>query len=856
MNCPNCQAPITPRHKFCVECGTPVNQPTQPESAPEAAAPKEPLPCSHCGAALASAAKFCTKCGTPVQQPTTSQTVTPAPQTPAVADVAQEQPAPQYATPPEEQTLPADQAPVAQQQPAPQATDAAPQATDAAPQAPRIDDLRPVLVPIEYKYISEKVLVLKNPEKHTYLEMSVEDVPYLHYLNGQYAVADIVKLMYEQTGKMAFKKFYNLLMELYANEFLYPQGMEALAQSAAAAGTAKSNPVEQMAAVLDRPIVTLPFLGAIAQFGATPMSVLMNMPAQIAVFVLCVAPVVLVSLLASLKMDALEPLLNALGIFAAPNQKGYNIFMFRGSYMLGLILAYASAFTVLSLRSAARAATLHRFGCEIVNPCLRCWYGIFYLDVDGRDILMADRKSRMIYHAAGITSTLIIGTIINIIQNLLGFSHPLYLVYLIAFMITFVNLCVFYRSDLFQIIDNYFEIPNLMKHVSTYVTKKFFRQILNFKSSFTEEKSLTTIACCGLVWLYLAVSVFFGFLRDNVALLMNALGDAGSVLDKLAIAVFLVNIVGPFVMLMAGFLMLVLRNLAGVAAEPVGRWYRRLTAKKGREAVDPEQITGFLQGIPLFMALAPHERLGLAAQLQKVHFKPGQNVVVQGDSGDAFYVILDGVANVVVETPSGMQMTVDTLKAGDSFGEIALLEDVPRTATVRATEPLAVLELPRDAFDAYLAQSEEARQKITDVIRLTSLLQKNPFFQELPPARITEIIGLLRPLPVAQEQAVIREGDGGDLFYIISEGSFQVLKNAPDGSQQFVARLGKNESFGEIALINNVPRTSSVVAETPGALLTLRRDEFLAVANASIHAGLVLEQETEKRMAALAETGS
>ncbi|MBU0637769.1 MAG: polyamine aminopropyltransferase, partial [Planctomycetes bacterium] len=68
---------------------------------------------------------------------------------------------------------------------------------------------------------------------------------------------------------------------------------------------------------------------------------------------------------------------------------------------------------------------------------------------------------------------------------------------------------------------------------------KFFHQILNFRSSFPEEKALTTIACLGLVWLFLAVNVVFALLRDNVAMLTNDFGETRSLLTKLVIGLFL-----------------------------------------------------------------------------------------------------------------------------------------------------------------------------------------------------------------------------------------------------------------------------------------------------------------------------
>lgn len=775
--------------------------------------------CTACGATLRENIKFCTKCGAPVQAAATPP------------DIPQTAPAP----PP----IPQNQIQTAQ------------------PGA-RIDDMRPALVPIVHKYISDKKLVLKNPAKYTYVEMNAEDVVFLQYLNGQYAVTDIVKEVYEQTGKMSFKRLYNLLLELYANDFLEPEGTEALRDLAQSSASSRAeNVFARITDVFERFQVPLTALAAPMKGVRFIVAPFLKMPVLAAIFLLCVAPVIIVSLLASKQAaflgDAGQSIRTAMSLFSPPSQKGYNIFVFKDSYLLGLLFAYMSAFMVMSFRSLVRGAALLALGCEAYRPALRSYYGILFIDIDGRDIVMADRSGRMAFYGIGIISTLAIGTVINIVQHVIGFQHILYMMYIVAYMITFLNLCIFFRSDLFYLLDNYFEIPHLGKHVWAYITQKFFQQILNFRSTFEQEKSLTTIACIGLVWLYVAINVFFTFIKENLVLLMNNFSGAGA-LDKLGIIIFLINILGPFVLLSISMLLLVVRNVGRVVGAPLGRTLRRMNMDRGRVPADPAQIAGFIAKIPLFMNLSPEEQFHVAGQFRQAGFKPGQNIIVQGDPGQSFYVILEGSVDVIIEDPSGMKTTIDTLRAGDSFGEIALIDNVPRTATIRAAEPLTALELARPYFETFVSQSQDARDRVTEVIRMTSALRKIPFFQELAPSRIPGIISKLNKQSVKKGDVIIWEGAPGDRFYIIGEGSFKVMKGTPDGTQKEIAALGKNESFGEIALLNSVPRTSSVIAETDGLLYSLERNEFLSVAHANIHAGLILENETERKLAALSRT--
>ncbi len=104
-----------------------------------------------------------------------------------------------------------------------------------------------------------------------------------------------------------------------------------------------------------------------------------------------------------------------------------------------------------------------------------------------------------------------------------------------------------------------------------------------------------------------------------------------------------------------------------------------------------------LRRIPLFAKIEPAKLKLLAFTSQRITYKPGDTVFHQGDPGDAAYVIFGGEADVVVDTPSG-PLTVARLKQNDFVGEIAILCDVPRTATVKAASELVTLRITKDLF--------------------------------------------------------------------------------------------------------------------------------------------------------------
>ena len=104
-----------------------------------------------------------------------------------------------------------------------------------------------------------------------------------------------------------------------------------------------------------------------------------------------------------------------------------------------------------------------------------------------------------------------------------------------------------------------------------------------------------------------------------------------------------------------------------------------------------------LRGMSLFQNVEPSKLKLLAFTSERLTFAPEQKLVSQGDMGDAAYVLISGEADVSIETPDG-PLIVATLKKNAPVGEIAILCDVPRTATVTAKTEVETLKITKDLF--------------------------------------------------------------------------------------------------------------------------------------------------------------
>jgi ATP-binding cassette subfamily B protein len=104
-------------------------------------------------------------------------------------------------------------------------------------------------------------------------------------------------------------------------------------------------------------------------------------------------------------------------------------------------------------------------------------------------------------------------------------------------------------------------------------------------------------------------------------------------------------------------------------------------------------------------------------------------------------------------------------------------------------------------------------------------LAKLPFFQGIDIPLLKDIAAMLSTETCRDGDAIVREGEEGNKFYIIVRGKFDVMKQFPEGEKK-VAALTDGDYFGEIALLQNIPRTATVRATGPSVLMSVKRETF------------------------------
>lgn len=200
-------------------------------------------------------------------------------------------------------------------------------------------------------------------------------------------------------------------------------------------------------------------------------------------------------------------------------------------------------------------------------------------------------------------------------------------------------------------------------------------------------------------------------------------------------------------------------------------------------------------------------------------------VIVQGDAGDYFYIVEHGSFGVYIHPsgaaqpgPDGLGTKVTQIGPGGSFGELALMYNAPRAATVISLEPSTLWALDRITFRRILMDSAFQRRRMYE-----SFLEEVPLLSSLKPYERSKIADALDTLKHPAGTTIIAEGDPGDCFYLLESGEAEAFKKGIEGP---VKRYKRGDYFGELALLDNKPRAASVVSKTEVKVAKLGRDGF------------------------------
>ncbi|XP_029472137.1 cAMP-dependent protein kinase type II-beta regulatory subunit isoform X2 [Rhinatrema bivittatum] len=214
--------------------------------------------------------------------------------------------------------------------------------------------------------------------------------------------------------------------------------------------------------------------------------------------------------------------------------------------------------------------------------------------------------------------------------------------------------------------------------------------------------------------------------------------------------------------------------------------------------------------ILLFKNLDPMSQV-LDAMFEKL-VKCEEHVIDQGDDGDNFYVIDRGTYDIYVKC-DGVGRCVGTYDNRGSFGELALMYNTPRAATIIATSPGAIWGLDRVTFRRIIVKNNAIKRRMYE-----TFIESLPFLKSLELSERMKVVDVIGTKIYRDGEQIIAQGDGADSFFIVESGEVRITmksKSKPDVEENGaveIARYSRGQYFGELALVTNKPRAASAFA--------------------------------------------
>lgn len=252
----------------------------------------------------------------------------------------------------------------------------------------------------------------------------------------------------------------------------------------------------------------------------------------------------------------------------------------------------------------------------------------------------------------------------------------------------------------------------------------------------------------------------------------------------------------------------------------------------------PEQpVVGPLPPMPLLSLLDADALRALLPHVSRRSLFAGEVLMAEGQTADALYLVVHGVLEITKDDPDRPTVTLGRVADGAVLGEMALVLDRPRTATVRALSEVEALRLDVAGLRAVAAAVPAVQAALAEFTRqrlVQMLLTTSPLFRDLEPAARAALLEVFTVRDLPAGVVVTKQGGEGKALRVVISGGVEVWRaeTAPDGTDEAPARiavLGPGQVFGEIALLTGQPATATVRTNAPTAVLELTRPVLDAV---------------------------
>jgi hypothetical protein len=470
------------------------------------------------------------------------------------------------------------------------------------------------------------------------------------------------------------------------------------------------------------------------------------------------------------------------------------------SYAFLFFLAYVTASGAFCLRALVQGAFLRALGREILRPVFALYFPLLTLSGDRSGVNLLGHKMRAQLAILGLVTPLALSGIFTLLALVHALSPVTAFVgFSSCAAVTLLLACPFLRLDGAELIHSLMFRDSLEEKVSTQL-----RELFHARANIERPTQFAILLSAAWLFVWLdCVRSFWEMMSFRIA-------------ENLSASSFPQKGGGAFMALFLVFMaampmgILVFHHLRARAQRK--RKMVVVEKDKVKDSLTFEERISALEKIPLFAYLNDQERLALLNEMQPAFYKGGDFLMHQGELGKEFFVLVKGHATAFYTDMKGAVMTLAELAEGDAFGEIALIDDVPRTASIVSEGGCIALVLRKDGFDRF-AETLGSSDRVKAMVRLTSFFRRHPLFSKLSARDQAQLIDSFRFQSIMPGEPV----SGDESFHVIYSGAVRVDTNGGEAE----TTLQPDDCFGY-----SNPLGARYVALEGTGLLTVAKDQF------------------------------
>ncbi|HET6817107.1 MAG TPA: cyclic nucleotide-binding domain-containing protein [Mycobacteriales bacterium] len=645
--------------------------------------------------------------------------------------------------------------------------------------------------------------MVKNPRGPDYFRFSAEDGEILDLLDGTHTVRELVVDRMRDSNAFEFDNVVDLVQLLYEGDFLTDRWVDAYALVGQRLDSAATQRAKRIRHFLRAQTVQIgprmhDIVDVAYRWGGKYLFTIY-------------AHVVLLTVLFG----------GAVLFYFDVHDKHFAISSKALATSFGLLFVLDLAATMI--HEAGHALAIRHANRKVLAAGFQLYLGHPAFFIDAADIMMATPRQRVRQAWFGPYMGFVIaglcGGLVWFFPHA-GTAQTLFNLAVLTYVTAAMNLIPFLELDGYWILMDLFQ-TNALRQRSFAFLRHELPEKIRTRSGFTRfDWVLIGFGVIGAVFTVLALVTSYLFWKPVFGALVKKMWDGG-LTGRILLVLITAFVLGPLVHWCIEMLRALERKMRFLAR----RLRFRAELSWRREAGE------MISNLPM-LSMIPLESLNeLAGRVELRRVAAGAVVVRQGESASEFFVIRSGRVNVIDEVPGGEEEVLRSMGPGQAFGELALLQGTPRTATVRAEVDTELFTVDKGSFDRLLADSVTAPELAPSVSALMSVWSMPPF-RHLSATEAHKVAEAGRWLAVMPDVDVVKAGDVGDAYYVVGSGHLTVVED-----ERVVRDLGPGDYFGEVALLLDVPRTATVRTRTPARLFALDRAAFNKVIASAFKSG-------------------